>query len=692
MYIEAWAIWQSPLIGSFIAYGIARWKKLYAGYFSLGISIFCFFLSLKILYDITISPLPLPYQDIIKIYFGVTYLEFGILVDKFSVFMIFIVAFISILIFIYSLGYMREEIDLGRYWFWMNFSVGSMFLLVLSNNFFEMLLAFLMVSLCDWGLISFWYKKTGPSPVPGFDTEGEYNRYCGTKALITTVIAGSIMEIAIILLQLATMNSFGQPSLNFLMLSENNGWVTELFDAGLLPLFLILIIIGPLAKSAQFPFHDWLPESIAGPIPASTLIHSVTTTNIGVYILGRLFLIIYDLYSLSNASEFSLLFEIAMVCGLITILLTNAYAIVEKDLRKILSFSTSSQLGYVFFLFGLAGLYLNYSAFIAGVLCIFAHSIFTSLLFLGSGLIINSTDIKDVHKMGSLRKFMKKTYVLMMIGAFTIVGIFPLMVYFSIQLLVNEIFALPTWIIVIFILTFLLTNLYIFRLIGLIFFGTESEIIKNIVAKGKMHKPPPLMTFPLIILAVLSLGLIFFYPTIIDFISESFPLDFSFGKLIYFLSNILLSIGAYITIVLIIVGFLVCFPFYFTRKISPNAISSKFIIRNLHKVLRNRLIFNPHYYLIPRGIYKIGNAMRNFNISIDKFYQSFGREFSKLGRIMRDFHLSLDNFYHKLGCGVRRSGDWIKKFHTGKLNLNLIYLIIFIFLSFIIIYLIAVMN
>ncbi len=648
----------------------------------------CFLLSLKILYDMISFPLSLPHQDTFNLFygFGVAYVEFGILIDEFSVFIIIIIAFISILIFVYSLGYMREEIDLGRYWFWMNFSLGSMFLLVLSNNFIEMLLAFLMVSLCNWGLISFWYKKTNPSPVPSFDTDGKYNRHCGTKALITILIAGCFMEVAIILLEFATMNSFGHPTLNFLTLSKDNCWVTKLLNAGILPLFSILIISSSLAISAQFPFHDWLPESTVGPITASTLMHSATTINAGVYILGRLFLINYDLYSLSAASELSLIFEIAIICGLITIILTGVYGIVARDLEKILAFSTSNQLGYIFFIFGVAGLYLNYSAFVAGVLFILAHSIFKSLLFLSSGLIIHSTGIKNVYEMGSLRKYMKKTYILMMIGAFSIVGIPPLVGYFSIQLIVNEIFVLPAWITILFIVTFLLTNLYIFRMIGLIFFGTESEKIKKIETMEKIHKPTSIMTVPLIILATLSFGLIFFYPTIINFISRSIPLEISFDKLFYFLSNTWLSIGTYIIVILLITGLLITYPFYFTRKISTRAITSKYLIKDIHKLLNKRVIFNPLYYSFYQGIFKLGNATKNFHQSIDKLYHGIGQRITKLGNATKNFHQSIDKFYCRLAYSVRKSGDYIRKFHTGKINLNLLYYVISIFLSLVIIY------
>lgn len=688
IYIEAWAIWLIPLIGSFIAYGIAKRKKLYAGYFSLGISIMCFFLSLKILYDTITSPLSLPYQDTVNLFygFGVSYLEFGILIDEFNILIIFFLAFISIVIFIYSLEYMREEIDLGRYWFWKNFSLGSMFLLVLSNNFIEMLIAFLMLSLCSWGLISFWYKKPDPSVVPDFDTEGKYNKHCGTKALITIFIAGCFMEVAIILLEFATMKCFGHPTLNFLTLSKDNCWVTKLLNTGILPLFSILIISSSLAISAQFPFHDWFPESTAGPITASALINSATTINVGVYILGRLFLINYDLYSLSAASGLSLIFEIAIVCGLITIILTGAYGIVAKDLKRILAFSTSNQLGYIFFIFGIAGLYLNYSAFIAGVLYMLTHSIFKSLLFLSSGSIIHSTGIKNVYEMGSLRKYMKKTYVLMMIGAFSIVGIPPLAGYLSIQLIVNEIFIVPAWITILFIGTFLLTNLYIFRMIGLIFFGTESEKIKKIKVMEKIHKPTSIMTVPLIILATLSFGLIFFYPTIINFISRSILLDISFDKLFYFLSNTFLSIGTYIIVALLIIGLLISYPLYFTRKISTHTITSKYLIKDIHKLLKKRVIFNPLYYSFYKGIFKLGNATKNFHLSLDKLYHGVGQRITKLGNATKNFHQSIDKFYRRLAYGVKKSGNNIRKFHTGKINLNLLYYVISIFLSLIIIY------
>ncbi|TFG29946.1 MAG: hypothetical protein EU532_01960 [Promethearchaeota archaeon] len=220
----------------------------------------------------------------------------------------------------------------------------------------------------------------------------------------------------------------------------------------------------------------------------------------------------------------------------------------------------------------------------------------------------------------------------------------------------------------------------------------ESETVKNITIMEKMHKIPPIMMFPLIILAIVSIGLIFFYPSMIDFMSGCFPIKFSIGTLFCFLTNILLSIGTYPIIFLIIVGFLITYPFYFTRKISPHAILTRFLIRDVYNMLKNRWIFNPVYYLFPIGIYKLGGVMRTLHLSLNKLYHNVGIGTFKLGSFMRSFHLSLDKYYRKLAYFFRNSGELIRKFQTGKINSNLLYFIICIFLSLIIIYLMVVMN
>ncbi len=551
-------------------------------------------------------------------------LSFGILLDPFSVFMANVVAFVALWIFVFSVGYMAEEPDIGRYWFLMNLFVSSMLLLVLSSNLLQMFIAWEMVGLCSWALISFWYKSKAPSPDPRFKTEGEYNAHCGLKALITTSFADAFFLVAIALVGYATSLALGSPTFDFLELSQNFAWIDTLIRLGLLPIFSIMLLSGPLGKSAQFPYHEWLPEAMAGPTTVSALIHAATMVKAGAYFVGRFFVIVYmgiHVYHQSVPQEISLFFVIATYVGAFTAFLAGTQGMVAKELKKILAYSTISQLGYIFAAFGIAGALISEEAFFAGSLHILAHAVFKALLFLCAGAVLHAVHTKYVHEMGGLKKYMPVTYWTMMIGGLSLSGVPPFAGFFSKDSIIHAALEYTATQIpfILLVVTAVITVFYTFRMIGLVFHGEESEHIKKLEEEGHhVHEAPLVMRIPLIVLAFTTIVVGFFFEPIISFLEGEF-VEFSElpHLIIEYLYHAFVSILFLATIGIILVGFLPAYFIYIARKVDPQKlVEGNVLLRALYKFLINRWYINPIYYKIVDGLRGVANGVRKVQTGI----------------------------------------------------------------------------
>ncbi|KJS81296.1 MAG: NADH dehydrogenase [Peptococcaceae bacterium BICA1-8] len=389
------------------------------------------------------------------------YIEMGALIDPLTAGMLFVVTFISLLIMIYSVGYMHGDPGFSRFFSYLALFVFSMLGLVIANNYFQMFVFWELVGLSSYLLIGFYFYK---------DSAAQANK----KAFITNRVADFGFMIGVIILFLY----FG--TFNFLELAEG---ISASSDLAFLTLAGILVFIGPIGKSGQFPLHVWLPDAMEGPTPVSALIHAATMVAAGVFLLARGFILF--------VSAPATITFIAYLGGF-TAFFAATIAITQRDFKRILAFSTLSQLGYMVMAIGLGSL-------TAGMFHLTTHAFFKALMFLCAGSVIHALHKQDIFEMGGVFKKMKITGTTMIIGGLAIAGIPPFAGFWS----KDEILLVAktngfTLLYVLASVTAFLTAFYMFRLIFLAFFGEKRS-------DYHAHESPLTMTIPLMILAVFSI-------------------------------------------------------------------------------------------------------------------------------------------------------------------------------------------
>ncbi len=386
-------------------------------------------------------------------------------VDALSLVFCFVITFVGFLIHLYSVEFMAKDEGFTRFFAYMNLFIGSMLVLVLADNILLMYLGWEGVGLCSYLLIGFWYKDPA-------------NGHAARKAFIVTRVGDTAMIIGIFILFL----NFGTVNISDMMQQASAKWVG---GSAIATLTAALLLGGALGKSAQLPLQTWLPDAMAGPSPVSALIHAATMVTAGVYLIART----HILFSLAPAVQAAI-----AIIGALTLFIAGFSALAQHDLKRILAYSTISQIGYMFLALGVG-------AWSAGVFHFMIHAFFKALLFLGAGVVIQSLDEEhDIFKMGGLRKKMPVVFYTFLIGSASLAAL-PLITagfYSKDQILWYSFSAqggsLILWLAGI--TGALLTGLYSFRMIFITFFGeakTEPTFL-----------PGKLMTVPLIILAFLS--------------------------------------------------------------------------------------------------------------------------------------------------------------------------------------------
>jgi len=388
-------------------------------------------------------------------------------VDQLSILMTLVVTGVGFLIHIYSIGYMHNDRGFWRFFAYMNLFIFTMLNLVLADNFLLLFLGWEGVGLCSYLLIGFWYEK-------------KFTGDAAKKAFIVNRIG----DFGFIIGMLLIFSTFG--SLNFTTVF-NSASLLIIGNTTILWITLLLFI-GAIGKSAQIPLFVWLPDAMAGPTPVSALIHAATMVTAGVYMVARCSI----LYVLSPVTM-----EIIAVVGAVTAVFAATIGLVQNDIKKVLAYSTVSQLGYMFLAMGVA-------AFSAGIFHLMTHAFFKALLFLGSGAVIHAlNDEQDIRKMGGLKEYLPVTYKTFLIGAITIAGIPPFAGFFSKDEILWKTFSSEQGSWILFLLAIsgaAMTAFYIFRLVTLTFEG-EKRFNHHV----HPHEAPKSMTVPLIILAFLSI-------------------------------------------------------------------------------------------------------------------------------------------------------------------------------------------
>ncbi len=395
--------------------------------------------------------------------------SFAYQVDQLSILMTLVVTGVGFLIHVYSIGYMKGDSGFWRYFSYLNLFIFAMLNLVLADNFLLLFLGWEGVGLCSYLLIGFWYTKkfTGDAAIKAFvvNRVGDFGFLIGMFLIFITF---GTLKFEPVFAQ-ASVLTVGEPIIF---------WMT------------LMLFVGAVGKSAQIPLFVWLPDAMAGPTPVSALIHAATMVTAGVYMVARS----ATLYALAP-----LTLEIVAVIGLLTAVMAATIALTQNDIKKVLAYSTVSQLGFMFLALGVG-------AFWVGIFHVYTHAFFKALLFLGSGAVIHAMHHEqDIQKMGGLQKYMPKTYMTFLIGAIAIAGIPPLAGFFSKDEILAYVWHDGSFILWFFAaITAGLTAFYMFRLVSLTFWGNPRFKEEGAHAVHP-HEAPSSMTIPLIILAVLSI-------------------------------------------------------------------------------------------------------------------------------------------------------------------------------------------
>jgi NADH-quinone oxidoreductase subunit L len=401
---------------------------------------------------------------------GTFSLPADLFVDRLSVFMCLVVTGVGGLIVTYAVGYMSHETDVSyaRFFCYMDLFIFSMLLLVLAGNFVFLVMGWAMVGLSSYLLIGFYYwRRTAV--------------VAARKAFVMNVIG----DVGMILATFAVFAQYGQTTYVgvFGALGKSDGFWLETIA--------FLLLVGAIAKSAQLPLHTWLPDAMEGPTPVSALIHAATMVTAGVYLIGRMHPI-YDLAVWAHGT--------GAVIGAVTALFAATIAIVQTDIKRVLAYSTMSQIGYMFLGVGLG-------AYAAAFYHLLAHAFFKALLFMGAGNVIHAmNDEQDMRRYGGLWRQMRVTSVCFLLGSLALVGIFPLVGFFSKELILGDAFSKPDpsgfpqvlW--AIGFVTAVLTGFYTGRMWWIAFWG-EPAMDRPV---EQPHEAPPVMLVPVVILTVLT--------------------------------------------------------------------------------------------------------------------------------------------------------------------------------------------
>jgi NADH-quinone oxidoreductase subunit L len=396
-------------------------------------------------------------------------IDFKLMVDPLTSVMLLVVTGVGFLIHIYSIGYMHGDKGYARFFAYLNLFMFSMLLLVLSSNIALMFVGWEGVGLCSYLLIGFWYEKDSAANA-------------GKKAFITNRVGDYGFLLGLFLLGSA-FASKGILTLDF----NNMAAHISLISPNILTIVGILLFVGATGKSAQLPLYVWLPDAMEGPTPVSALIHAATMVTAGVYMIARM----NFLYVLAPTA-----LEVVAVVGGLTALYAATIGLVQNDIKRVLAYSTISQLGYMFVGVGVG-------AFSAGIFHLMTHAFFKALLFLSAGSVIHAlSGEQDMRKMGGLKDKIPVTHAVFLTAALAISGIPGLSGFFSKDSILASAYASGHKVIwLLGFITALLTAFYIFRLIYMTFYG-DSRVDKH--AAEHIHESPKVMTIPLIILAILS--------------------------------------------------------------------------------------------------------------------------------------------------------------------------------------------
>ena len=578
-----------PLLGSLVVGFFGKKLNLILSHiFSCTMIIIPFFLSLYFL-NLTLSEnynLVVPLFEWLKS--GNLITEWSLRLDLLTSVMLVVVTSVSSLVHIYSIGYMSHDPHQTRFFAYLSFFTFAMLILVTSNNFLQLFFGWEGVGLASYLLIGFWYKKDSANSA-------------AMKAFVVNRVGdfGFLIGLAILFYYAGSLNFDVIFSLNEQLSLSTFSIFNKEFNV--LNTACFFLFMGAMGKSAQLFLHTWLPDAMEGPTPVSALIHAATMVTAGIFLVARC----SPLFEMSPS-----ILSFITIIGASTAFFAATVALVQNDIKRIVAYSTCSQLGYMFVALGSG-------AYQIAIFHLFTHAFFKALLFLGSGSVIHAvSDEQDIRKMGGLYKLIPFTWVVMLIGTLGLTGA-PLMSgYYSKDGIIEAAFVSQTegnlYAFYLLVLSALLTSFYSWRLIFLTFNG-KSNISTEIFSK--VHESPKVMLFPLFILSIFT---IFSGVYFVDYFMYH-DYQYLWQSSIYLSENnhVIESIHyvpkwvKYSPLVMMVIGLITAIIFYLLYPKVPKFLSSQF--NPLYKFLLNKWYFDEIYeFIFVRNISRIGNLLSNF--------------------------------------------------------------------------------
>jgi NADH-quinone oxidoreductase subunit L len=544
------------------------------------------------------------------------------LIDPLSSLMLLIITGVGFLIHVYSIGYMHHDEGYNRFFSYLNLFVFFMLLLVMGSNYLLMFVGWEGVGLCSYLLIGFWFKNQ------------DYNN-AANKAFIMNRIG----DLGLVLGVIVIFMNFGTLQYTDVLANAMSK------DTETLTLITVLLFIGAMGKSAQIPLYTWLPDAMAGPTPVSALIHAATMVTAGIYMVARNNI----LYTLSPTA-----LELVLYTGLITAVFAATIAVAQNDIKKVLAYSTVSQLGLMFVALGLG-------AYSTGIFHMATHAFFKALLFLCAGSVIHAlSNEQDIRRMGGLKKYLPITFFTFLIGVLAISGIPPFAGFFSKDEILASAFSHSYLVWGVAAFASLLTSFYMFRLFFLTFYGPERAGEK---AMSHIHESPASITIPLSILAVLSFaGGFMGVPEALggshwlsEFLAPVFATSLSIVQhhhLDHATEYMLMGTIVGLTIVMIVIAYVV----YVSKKTVPTPEAEK--LNPVYSTVYNKYFIDEIYNaIVVKPLYTISHAFDIFieRLGIDRLVNGVGdsiQEGSKTLRLLQNGGIGFYIFAMVLGILV----------------------------------------
>ena len=604
-----WFIFLSPIIAFPISYTVGRYKRNLAGYIATISILISFILSFMVYLQIRGTSSPI-YQSFN--WFGD--INAGIYIDHLALVMILMVSFVSLMIHLFALYYMGKDPNKHVYFAETALFTGGMLGLSVSSNLVEFFLFWELVGVCSYLLIGFWYFKPNASSA-------------AKKAFIVTRVGDLLFLIGLSILYVTLADKVASPlSIAYIVNPANWPQILNYVGTTNLTIIGLLFMGGAAGKSAQFPLHVWIPDAMEGPTTVSALIHAATMVTAGVYLVAR----VYPIYLHSTAA-----LDFVLFIGAFTALFAGTIGMVVNDLKRILAYSTISQLGYMFAALGIGSI-IGDSAISFALFHTMVHAVFKALLFLAAGaILLTMMELRDVKKMGGLWRRMPATMTLMFIGAITLSALPFTASYYSKDTIIDaswkffssngySLFSFLPWLMLI--LGALTTTIYTFRFFFLAALGKPRSELAS-----KAKDPSKIVLIPLIILAIIALVMGQFQYLFYDFI---------------YANTIHISIPYIVSLapsMMVLLGLLITIPLYAT---------SGWMSLDLRKSRLYRIVKNKYYLdtlftndIAERGIIPLSSGFSTFESYFSRSIEALGTGTLRLGSFFRRLQNGIIEYY-----------------------------------------------